>query len=146
MEESIGSTPCGWESIQDPLKTAIAKLEAGLVQSKADPENKIVRDGVILRFAYTMDIDVLSIRVLLRYFAPKKVRANAARHSLFLEAGRQGLLSNVENWLDYNTARAEILNAYNEEIAQAVFSQAERFLHDVKTLHETLKHGNPHTS
>lgn len=87
MEESIGSTPCGWESIQDPLKTAIAKLEAGLVQSKADPENKIVRDGVILRFAYTMDIDVLSIRVLLRYFAPKKVRANAASQALSLSGG-----------------------------------------------------------
>lgn len=131
------------ESIEDPLKTAIAKLEAGLVQSKADPENKIVRDGVILRFAYTMDIAVLSIRGLLRYFAPKKVRANAARHSLFLEAGRQGLLSSVENWLDYNVARAEILDTYNEKNAQAVFSQAERFLHDVKTLHEDMKHGNP---
>lgn len=125
------------ESIEDPLKTAIAKLEAGLVQSKADPENKIVRDGVILRFAYTMDIAVLSIRVLLRYFAPKKVRANAAKHYLFLEAGRQGLLSSVENWLDYNTARAEILNAYNEEIAQAVFSQAERFFTTSKLFMKT---------
>ena len=125
------------ESIEDPLKTAIAKLEAGLVQSKADPENKIVRDGVILPFAYTIDIAVLSIRVLLRYFAPKKVRANAAKHYLFLEAGRQGLLSSVENWLDYNVARAEILNAYDEKIAQAVFSQAERFLHDVKLFTKT---------
>ena len=88
---------------------------------------------------------MLSIRVLLRYFAPKKVRANAARPSLFLEAGRQGLLSSVENWLDYNIARAEILDTYDEKIAQAVFSQAERFLHDVKTLHEDLKHGNPYT-
>ena len=124
----------------DPLEKAIEQLKSGLNQSHADPDNELLRDGVIQRFEYTMDLSWKMIQRYLKHIAQVEESAIRTKKDLFREAGRLGLISNVEAWFGYYEARNETSHTYDPLIAESVFSQAELFLPDAISLLEALKH------
>ena len=124
----------------DPLEKAIEQLKSGLNQSHADPDNELLRDGVIQRFEYTMDLSWKMIQRYLKHIAQVEESAIRTKKDLFREAGRLGLISNVEAWFGYYEARNETSHTYDPQIAQSVFEQAELFLPDAISLLEALKH------
>ena len=124
----------------DPLEKAIEQLKSGLNQSHADPDNELLRDGVIQRFEYTMDLSWKMIQRYLKHIAQVEESAIRTKKDLFREAGRLGLITNVEAWFGYYEARNETSHTYDPQIAESVFEQAELFLPDAVSLLEALKH------
>ena len=124
----------------EPLEKAIAQLHVWIAQSKGDPDNDLLRDGVIQRFEYTMDLSWKMIQRYLKHIAQVEESAIRTKKDLFREAGRLGLISNVEAWFGYYEARNETSHTYDPQIAESVFEQAELFLPDAISLLEALKH------
>ena len=124
----------------EPLEKAIEQLKYGINQSKVDPDNDLLRDGVIQRFEYTMDLSWKMIQRYLKHIAQVEESAIRTKKDLFREAGRLRLISNVEAWFGYYEARNETSHTYDPQIAESVFEQAELFLPDAISLLEALKH------
>lgn len=123
----------------DPLEKAVYQLRSGLDQSHADPDNELLRDGVIQRFEYTMDLSWKMIQRYLKHIAQVEESSIRTKKDLFREAGRLRLIGNVEAWFGYYEARNETSHTYDLQIAESVFKQAELFLPDAIALLEALK-------
>ena len=123
-----------------PLEKAIEQLKSGIMQSKVDPDNELLRDGVIQRFEYTMDLSWKMIQRYLKHIAQVEESAIRTKKDLFREAGRLGLITNIEAWFGYYEARNETFHTHDPQIAESVFEQAELFLPDAVSLLEALKH------
>ena len=124
----------------ESLEKAIEQLRSGITQSHADPENELLRDGVIQRFEYTMDLSWKMIQRYLKHIAQVEESVIRTKKDLFREAGRLGLITNVEAWFGYYEARNETSHTYDPQIAEAVFKPAELFLPDAIILLKALKH------
>jgi nucleotidyltransferase substrate binding protein (TIGR01987 family) len=123
----------------DPLEKAITQLKSGLDQSHADPDNELLRDGVIQRFEYTMDLVWKMIQRYLKHIAQVEESAIRTKKDLFREAGRLRLITNIEAWFGYYEARNAMSHTYDPQIAESVLEQAELFLPDTIALLEALK-------
>ena len=126
----------------EPLEKAIEQLKSGLHQSHANPDNELLRDGVIQRFEYTMDLSWKMIQRYLKHIAQVEESAIRTKKDLFREAGRLGLITNVEAWFGYYEARNETSHTYDPQIAESVFNQSELFLPDAIILLKALKHAS----
>ena len=124
----------------EPLEKAIGQLKSGIKQSQADPDNELLRDGVIQRFEYTMDLSWKTIQRYLKHIAQVDESAIRTKKDLFREAGRLRIITNVEAWFGYHEARNETAHTYDPQIAQSVFEQAALFLPDAINLLEALRH------
>ncbi|MHB1286509.1 MAG: HI0074 family nucleotidyltransferase substrate-binding subunit [Leptospirales bacterium] len=124
----------------DPLEKAIEKLRSGIKQSHADPDNALLRDGVIQRFEYTMDLSWKMIQWYLKHIAQIEESAIRTKKDLFREAGRLMLITNIEAWFGFYEARNQTTHTYDPQVAGLVFEQAELFLPDSVRLLEALKH------
>jgi nucleotidyltransferase substrate binding protein (TIGR01987 family) len=123
----------------DPLAKAIAQLERGLTEIASDPENELMRDGVIQRFEYTMDLSWKFIQRYLKEIVQVDETAIRSKKDLFREAARLKLIADAEAWIGYYEARNETSHTYNSETAQDVFAQARLFLTDARDLLEALR-------
>ena len=126
----------------EPLEKAIEQLKSGLHQSHANPDNELLRDGVIQRFEYTMDLSWKMIQRYLKHIAQVEESAIRTKKDLFREAGRLGLITNIEAWFGYYEARNETSHTYDPQIAESVFNQSELFLPDAIILLKALKHAS----
>jgi len=122
----------------DALEAAIAQLEKGLDEAAQHPNNELMRDGVIQRFEYTMD---LSWKMMQRYLKLIQIDDSVIRskNDIFREAARVRIITSAESWIGYYAARNETAHDYNTQKAQLVYQQAQLFLSDVKTLYRTLQ-------
>ena len=124
----------------EPLEKAIEQLRSGIKQSLADPDNELLRDGVIQRFEYTMDLSWKMIQRYLKHIAQVEESAIRTKKDLFREAGRLQIIMDPEAWLEHYEARNETSHTYDSQTAEAVFIRAELFLPDAISLLETLRH------
>ena len=124
----------------EPLEKAIEQLKMGIKQSQAESDNELLRDGVIQRFEYTMDLSWKTIQRYLKHIAQVDESAIRTKKDLFREAARIRIITNVEAWFGYYEARNETSHIYDPQIAQSVFEQAELFLPDAINLLEALRH------
>lgn len=116
--------------ITTPLSKALTSLEDILKQDI----NEYIRDGVIQRFEYTFE---LSWKLLGRYF--KEIGREdipGGPRPLIKEAGREGLISDVDAWLKFLEARNKTTHIYNEVEAEAVYQQAKNL---PAYVHELIK-------
>ena len=124
----------------EPLEKAIEQLKMGIKQSQAESDNALLRDGVIQRFEYTMDLSWKMIQRYLKHIAQVDESAIRTKKDLFREAARIRIITNVEAWFGYYEARNETSRIDDPRIAQSVFEQAELFLPDAINLLEALRH------
>ncbi|MDP7322047.1 MAG: HI0074 family nucleotidyltransferase substrate-binding subunit [Bacteriovoracaceae bacterium] len=116
-----------------PLKNALLSLEDILKQ----PLNEYIRDGVIQRFEYTFE---LSWKIIARYF--KEIGREDLPHGprpLIKEAGKEGLINDVEAWLRFLESRNKSTHIYNDKEAQQVYEDAKNFPKYVKELIQHLE-------
>ncbi len=125
----------------DSLRLAILQLEKGLKESGMDPQNELMRDGVIQRFEYTMD---LAWKMMQRYL--KTIQSDESvirsKNDLFREMERIKIINNAESWIGYYSARNETSHDYDTKKADLVYQQVHPFLSEVKNLLETLIHAH----
>ena len=120
------------------LEKAIDALRRGISRSTAAPGDEELRDAVIQRFEFTMD---LSWKLIQRFLKGVGVPDSEIRtkRDLFREAARLGLIEAPERWFAYYEARNATSHTYNQEIAGRVYRQAIEFFNDVLILLNQLK-------
>ena len=122
----------------DALEAGILQLKKGFVEASKHPSNELMRDGVIQRFEYTMD---LAWKLMQRYLKLIQIDESVIRskNDIFREAARLKIINSAEAWIGYYAARNETVPDYNTEKAALVYEKAKLFLPDVTLLLETLR-------
>jgi nucleotidyltransferase substrate binding protein (TIGR01987 family) len=102
----------------DELKKALDRLSEAL----ALPKNDIIRDSVIQRFEFTVE---LSWKVLQRYIKASGIVEPLTPKNTFREAARLGLIKNPEAWIRFVDARNLSSHTYKESLAEQVYCSAQ---------------------
>jgi nucleotidyltransferase substrate binding protein (TIGR01987 family) len=123
------------------LTKAFAQFEAGLNALAENPENTLMRDGVIQRFEFTYE---LSHKLLKRYLEMTSPSGATIDQMAFPDLIRTGyekgvLLSSWDKWLQFRKARNETSHTYDEAKAQLVLAKLPDFRDEVRFLLEKLK-------
>lgn len=122
------------------LANAIKQLEVGLEEARLNPKSEIIRDGVIQRFEYSMDLSWKLLQRYLRAVAQIDEASIRTKKDIFREAARLKLISDAEAWIWHYNARNDTSHTYNANIAKSVYERAKLFLPDAKALLESLRH------
>jgi nucleotidyltransferase substrate binding protein (TIGR01987 family) len=122
------------ELLVEPLEKAIRQLELGLADIAAQPGNDLMRDGVIQRFEYTMDLCWKLIQRYLKVEVGLDESMIRSKKDLFREAARIKLIESAEAWIGHLEARNSTSHSYDATVAQAVFERAGLFLADARAL------------
>ena len=101
----------------DELKKALHRLKEALAVPKSD----IVRDSVIQRFEFTVE---LSWKVLQRHLKSSGVVESLTPKNVFREAARLGIVKDPEAWIKFVDARNLSSHTYKESLAEEVYASA----------------------
>jgi nucleotidyltransferase substrate binding protein (TIGR01987 family) len=118
------------------VELALAALEQGLDEYAQYPQLLTLRDGVIQRFEFTMDISKqLLVRVLKEVFL---IEEASAKRDTFREAAQLGLIADAGSWMAHLTARNETSHTYDSAKAAQVFAHVPSLLPDVRDMLKRL--------
>lgn len=84
----------------DALAKALKQLDDGLEQAELDPGNALLRDGVIQRFEYSMDLSWKMLQRYLKTIAQLEESRIQSKKDIFREAARSKLLLMLKFGLD----------------------------------------------
>lgn len=101
----------------DELKRAIRRLREALDLPKSD----IIRDSVIQRFEFTVE---LSWKALQRYLKASGISELLTPKNTFREAAKLGVVSDPEAWIRFIDARNLSSHTYKESLAEEVYARA----------------------
>jgi nucleotidyltransferase substrate binding protein (TIGR01987 family) len=101
----------------DELKRAIRRLREALDLPKSD----IIRDSVIHRFEFTVE---LSWKALQRYLKASGISESLTPKNTFREAAKLGVVSDPEAWIRFIDARNLSSHTYKESLAEEVYARA----------------------
>lgn len=117
-----------------PLRSALLSLRDAFEEHSGQPDNKLMRDGVIQRFEFSYE---LAWKTLKRHLEEDLGRENVdaqSRRELFRQGAEAGLLADTEAWFGYHRARNETSHAYDERKAAQVYAAAKEFLPQAEAL------------
>jgi nucleotidyltransferase substrate binding protein (TIGR01987 family) len=125
----------------DSLIRAVERLREGLERHLREPHDELLRDGLILRFAFTYE---LCHRILRRYLRMISASPEAFDQMPFQDLVRsgnqQGLLRGEwPAWRHYRDMRARTSHAYAAQIAKDVVAGIPDFLAEATFLRDTLR-------
>ncbi len=115
------------------LHDAVDQLGAGLAEAEREPENELLRDGVIQRFEYSHESAMKFIRRTLETVYGDPVD-QMAYNDLLRTAAERGLITNVEGWFAYRVARNKTSHTYDVRVAADVYAVTKPFLDDARFL------------
>jgi nucleotidyltransferase substrate binding protein (TIGR01987 family) len=124
-----------------PLANAIQRLKEGVAAQANDPQNSLLRDGLIQRFEFTYE---LSHKLLRRYLEsvaadPDDVRILTFEGLIRLGDEQKLLMSDVAQWKRYRKARTDTSHTYDEQTAIEVLPLISIFVREAEFLFERLK-------
>lgn len=122
----------------DSLVAALGQLEEGLVRFAAEPEDLLLRDGVIQRFEYTMDLCWKLLQRYLRHIAQVPDADMRTKRDLFRQAAVLGLVEDPELWFAYYDARNMTSHSYDGAVAREIVALAAPFAVDAHRLLKAL--------
>ncbi|MEN9557920.1 MAG: hypothetical protein RL141_289 [Candidatus Parcubacteria bacterium] len=120
--------------IIDSYQNAVASLKEALAQ----PKTAFLRDSVIQRFEYTFEMAVKLMKRVLEQMPESGVDA-LSFNDLCRAAAEAGLVAHPEAWVEYREARNKTSHAYDENIAEAVYAVAQRFLSEAEAFLRVLE-------
>jgi nucleotidyltransferase substrate binding protein (TIGR01987 family) len=100
------------------------------------PANDRERDGAIQRFEYSIEISWKTGQKVLRDLG---IVSNSPK-SVVRDLGQQGLIDNVQDWIDFLNARNETAHTYKEEVAERVFKEIPPFYRAASILLNRFQH------
>jgi len=124
-----------------PLANAIQRLKEGVAAQANDPQNSLLRDGLIQRFEFTYE---LSHKLLRRYLesvaaGPDDVRILTFEGLIRLGDEQKLLMSDVAQWKRYRKARTDTSHTYDDQTAIEVLPLISTFVREAEFLLERLK-------
>ncbi len=110
------------------LQKALTALKIALNSEKTD----LNRDATIQRFEFCVELS---------WKTAKKVMgsSSSAPKAVIREMASQGLIADPELWFEFLDARNDSSHTYKEEIAERVYSVAQKFFSHGESLLEKLK-------
>ncbi len=120
---------------------AIDRFSEGLDVLREQPDDTLIRDGVIQRFEFTYE---LAHKTLKRYLEMAAATPDVIDGMLFQDLIRTGneqglLLSDWEEWKKYRQSRTDTSHTYNEEKALLVIEKIPAFLEEARFLLRQLR-------
>jgi hypothetical protein len=120
----------------DPLEKALQQLEVGLNEVKTTPGDELRRDGIVLRFEYSLDLACKTIEL---YVTQNNIAPVRTRKELFQETQCLKLIPEPQSWLGHCEVRRKLACSYNSQIALTAFQRASAFLCDANDLLRSLR-------
>lgn len=120
----------------EELERAVRRLEEAL----ALPKNDIIRDSVIQRFEFTVE---LSWKTLARVLDSMGVSVPAAPKNIIREAAKLALLVDAEFWILVIDHRNLSSHTYKEDLAELVYGTAQKTPPLVRDLLNKMKATQP---
>lgn len=123
-----------------PLVNAISRLKEGLAALARDPENTLLRDGVIQRFEFTYELAHKTLKRALEAGSPSPDQYDRMFFGDLIRSGNeQGLLlGDWPIWKKYRDLRAKTSHTYKESAALEVMAGIDAFVRDVEFLRDQL--------
>ena len=131
----------------DSLTKSIDALErsvktAGSLDTSDDDLRETVRAGVIQNFEVAYEQCWKMMKRWLEENIGRTYVDGVTRRELFRLAAEIRLITDVERWMDYHTARNQTSHTYDAATAQSVFEEATQFAHDARQLLRALEAHN----
>ncbi len=123
------------ELIFTPFFKAVASLEAIL----HEPKTVIVRDATIQRFEYTYELAIKALKRVLEAGIDGVHVDKLDFRDLCRAAAEAGLIPNPQAWFMYRDSRNSTSHAYDEELAERVYTAAVSFAKDARQLVSELE-------
>jgi len=127
------------------LKKAVDSLDRAIkvaVESKNSTQDEVIRAGVIQNFEFTYELCWKFIKRWLELNATGAAVDGSTRKELFRLAAESRLITNVENWFKYHTARNETAHTYDPSKAAEIYALAAPFAFDARKLLQVLEQRN----
>lgn len=123
------------------LNNAVERFAEGLEVVRQQPDNTLIRDGVIQRFEFTYELAHKTLRRYLEMTAASQATIDDMVFQDLIRTGNeQGLLLNDwETWKGYRQSRTDTSHTYNEEKALKVIGKIPAFLEEARFLLEQLR-------
>ena len=101
-----------------------------------------LRAGVMQKFEFTYEIAWKYMKRWLENNVGASIVDGVARRQLFRLAFENGLINDIDSWMDYHNGRNRTSHTYNLVTADEVYVVAIKFLPDVKILYKVLEEKN----
>lgn len=121
--------------ILTPFEKAVASLEEALAQPKTD----YLRDATIQRFEYTFELAIKMLKRSLEKWPEGTTIDQQTYRDMIRMAAESGLITDPEAWFEYREARNITSHAYDEKLAEKVYTTVKKFGPDAKKLLNALK-------
>jgi nucleotidyltransferase substrate binding protein (TIGR01987 family) len=125
--------------VLDALEKATIQLEKGIKRCEQNTEDELLRDGLVQRFEYTLDLSWKFLQRCLKERLPVDDRVIRSRKDIFREAARLHVIDDAESWILHYDARDDTSHDYDEAKAKRVHARAALLLLDVKKLIKVLE-------
>ncbi len=116
-----------------PLRDALEQVTTGQTAAEQEPQNELLRDGVIQRFEYSHELCLKFIRRVLEVVFGDDVD-RMAYNDVLRTAAERGLIADIEPWLQYRAARNKTSHTYDARVAAEVYQVVHPFLTDARSL------------
>ena len=127
------------------LKKAVDSLDRAIkvaVENKNSAQDEVIRAGVIQNFEFTYELCWKFIKRWLELNAAGAAVDGSTRKELFRLAAESRLITGVENWFKYHTARNETAHTYDPAKAVEIYALAAPFAADARKLLQVLEQRN----
>lgn len=124
-----------------PFRDALARLDEALSERAANPENTYLRDAVILRFTFTFEVAVSTLRRYLEEIAAIRRTNRMSPRRCLREAADLGLIAECAEWMLHVDNRNRTVHAYSEPMADAIATNAAAFAADARGLLNAMTQG-----
>jgi nucleotidyltransferase substrate binding protein (TIGR01987 family) len=123
------------------LVNAVDRLREGLERHRREPQDEMVRDGLIQRFEFTYELSHRMLRRYLRMVAPTPGLYDQMPFQDLIRSGSaQGLLrSDWAAWRRYRDMRARTSHTYAAAVAEQVAAGIPDFLAEAMHLADRLR-------
>ena len=124
-----------------PFHDVLTRLEEALAERAANPENTYLRDAVILRFTFTFEVAVSTLRRYLEEIAAIRSSNRMSPRRCLREAADLGLIAECADWMLHVDNRNRAVHAYSEPMADAIAAIAPAFAADARALLNAMAQG-----
>lgn len=128
------------------LKKAIESFELSLKVFKDTTDDlakiKVIKAGVIQNFEFCYELCWKFIKRWLMINISSDVADGVTRRELFRLGIENKLIENIDDWMEFHSARNRTFHIYDEEIANRVFDIAKEFLPYARFLLKNLEAKN----
>ena len=123
------------------FRERLARLDEALSERAAHTNNSFLRDSVILRFTFTFEVSISTLRRYLEELAAVRNSSRMSPRRCIREAADLGLISECADWMLHTDNRNRTVHAYSEPMADAIAANASAFAADARALLSAMEQG-----